>query len=316
MGIGTTHTIALIGSGTIGLSLAALHLTKDPHSKVIIYDTRPDLEAYINSTLPGYLVNADVQQCMARLHLAPTLKDAVERADVVQEQGPENLPFKQSLWPQIETHAPSHTLFLSSTSGIPASQQCTSMRDPSRLLVVHPYNPPHILPLLELVPSPQTSPETTTRTQSFFARLGRVPIPLTRECPGFVSNRLAFALLREACSLVSQGIVSVQDLDSIVTSSMGPRWSVAGPFKSYHAGGGTEGLRGFMEKIGGTVGMCWEESEKGYRENNIVVGGEWQEEVCRQAEEAYGKSGVGDTAERDRKTRRVLEAVGERERGR
>ncbi|KAF2173404.1 hypothetical protein M409DRAFT_48388 [Zasmidium cellare ATCC 36951] len=312
MGIGTTVTIAIIGSGTIGLSFAALHLTRDPHSKVIIYDPRPGLQAYIQANITSYLVNTDVQQCLARLHIAPTLKDAVERADVVQEQGPENLPFKRTLWPQIELHAPPHALFMSSTSGIPASQQCTGMKDPSRLLVVHPYNPPHIMPLLELVPSPLTSPTTITSTQKFFTSLARVPIPLQKETPGFVANRLAFALLREACSLVSSGVVSVKDLDSIVTSSMGPRWSVAGPFKSYHAGGGEEGLRGFMEKIGGTVGMCWGESERGYRENSIVVGeGTWQEEVCLQAEEAYGRV---DTGERDRKTRRVLEVVGERER--
>lgn len=227
--------------------------------------------------------------------------------------GPENLPFKQSLWPQVEKHAPRHALLMSSTSGIPASQQSASMTDPSRLLIVHPYNPPHIMPLLELVPSPATSPEIITQVQTFWQRYARTPIVLNHEIPGFVANRLAFALYREACSLVAQNVISVKDLDDIVTSSMGPRWSVAGPFKAYHAGGGEEGLKGFMEKIGGTVQMCWDESDKDVKEWEIKVGGEWQEDVCRQAQEAYGKV---DTAERDRKTARVLQVVRERERER
>lgn len=132
---------------------------------------------------------------------------------------------------------------------------------------------------------------------------------IKKECTGFVANRLAFALFREACSLAAQGVASVEDIDEIVTSSMGPRWAVAGPFKAYYAGGGEGGLRSFMEKIGGTVGECWDASDEGVRKGGIRVGAEWQEGVCEQAEDAYG---VVDTGDRDAKTRRVLEAVSSR----
>jgi len=118
---------------------------------------------------------------------------------------------------------------------------------------------------------------------------------------------LAFALFREACSLAAQGVASVEDIDEIVQTSMGPRWSVAGPFKAYHAGGGEGGLTSFMEKIGGTVQGCWEASEEDVKKGKIEVGQAWQKDICRQTDEAYG---VVDTADRDTKTRKVLVAVG------
>ncbi|OAX80553.1 hypothetical protein ACJ72_05116 [Emergomyces africanus] len=248
--------IVLIGSGTIGLSFAALHLTQSPDVEVTIYDPRSDLKAYIDETLP------------------------------VQEQGPETPTFKQSIWSQIETHAPAHALFWTSTSGIPASTQTIHMRDKSRLIVVHPYNPPHIMPLLELVPSPATPPELIERTFAYWKALKRAPVLLKREMTGFVANRLAYALLREAVHLVQEGVVGVEELDAIVENSMGPRWTIAGPFKSYHMGGGKGGLRAFFEKIGGTVQACWDD-QGGI---GFGRGEDWEEAVFRETEEIYGPS--------------------------
>ncbi|KAK5135748.1 hypothetical protein LTR08_004734 [Meristemomyces frigidus] len=304
--VGKQNKIAIVGAGTIGLSFAALHLTKDPACAVTIFDTRPDLGEYVQQNLPGYLTDADHESCMKRLWFASKLGEAVKDAAIVQEQGPEKLDFKTAIWPQIEQYAPEDALLWSSTSGIPASQQSRDMKDRSRLVVVHPYNPPHIMPLLEVVPSPETSQAVVDQTLEYWRTLERTPVVLKKECTGFVANRLAFALFREACSLVAQGVVNVKDLDEIVQSSMGPRWTVAGPFKSYHAGGGEGGLTSFMEKIGGTVQGCWEASDEDVRSGNISVGEQWQAEVCRQTDEAYG---VVDTADRDTKTRKVLDAV-------
>lgn len=299
--------IAIVGAGTIGLSFAALHLSKDQSCRVSIFDNRPDLEEYVSKYLPGYLVDGDHESCLKRLSLAPSLEEAVQNADIVQEQGPENAAFKIKIWPEIEKDAPKEALFWSSTSGIPASEQSRDMKDKTRLVVCHPYNPPHIMPLLEVVRSPEhTSDDVVERTLSYWRKLGRAPVVVRKECVGFVANRLAFALFREACSLVAQGVVDVEDLDDIVQTSMGPRWTVAGPFKSYHAGGGEGGLNSFMEKIGGTVQSCWDASDEDVNKGNIVVGGSWQHGVCRQTEEAYG---VVDTAERDLRTRSVLEAA-------
>ena len=162
------------------------------------------------------------------------------------------------------------------------------------------------MPLLEVVPSPHTSQDVIDRTLEYWRKLGRTPVLFKKECTGFVANRLAFALFREACSLVSQGVVDAQELDQIVQASMGPRWTVAGPFKSYHAGGGEGGLTSFMEKIGGTVQKCWDASDSDVRAHDIKIGTNWQQDVCRQTDQAYG---VVDTNERDEKTRRVLNAV-------
>ena len=298
--------VAIIGAGTIGLSFAALHLMKNPNCTVTIYDIRPDLKEYMESKLPELLIDADVEECKSRVSVADSLAKAVGEANIVQEQGREFARYKQSAWTQIEQHAPKDALFWSSTSGIPASEQSKYMKDQTRLVVVHPYNPPHIMPLLEVVPSPSTSQEVIDRTLEYWRSLGRVPVLIRKECTGFVANRLAFALFREACSLVAQGVVGVEDLDSVVQASMGPRWTVAGPFKSYHAGGGEGGLESFMDKIGGTVQACWNASDEDVKAAGLVVGGKWEKDVCRQTDEAYG---VVDTAERDLKTKAVLEAV-------
>ncbi|KAK4545047.1 hypothetical protein LTR36_003598 [Oleoguttula mirabilis] len=298
--------ITVVGAGTIGLSFAALHLTKNTDCTVTIFDTRQDLQQYVQQTLPGYLVDVDHDACMRRLSFSSKLEDAVKDAAIIQEQGPENPAFKIDIWPQIERHAPKDALLWSSTSGIPASQQSRDMQDKSRLVIVHPFNPPHIMPVLEVVPSPETSQVVVDRTMEYWRKHDRSPVVLQKECTGFVANRLAFALYREACSLVTQGVVSVEDLDEIVQTSMGPRWTVAGPFKSYHAGGGEGGLKSFMDKIGGTVQGCWDASEEDIRKGNISVGGGWEAHICRQTDAAYG---VVDTADRDTKTRKVLEAV-------
>ena len=307
--------ITLIGTGTIGLSFAAFHLAHLAHpSQLTIYDTRPDVAGYVQAELPKYFPSQDNSQPqspfpsvdISSINIATSLPSAVQNATIIQESGPENAPFKISLWAEVEKYAPKDALLWSSTSGIPASQQSAKMTDPGRVLVVHPYNPPHIMPLLELVPSPPTTPEVIQRTKLFWEERGRAPIVLKKEVTGFVANRLAFALLREAVHLVDQGVVSVQEVDRIVQSSMGPRWAVAGPFKSYHAGGGARGLEGFFENIGGTVQGCWDEL------GTPRVGGGWEEKLFQEAEEAYG---VVDVGERNRVTRRVLRVLEEEERG-
>ncbi|CAN9325075.1 unnamed protein product [Alternaria alternata] len=277
--------ITLIGTGTIGLSFAAFHLSHllGP-SQLTIYDTRSNVDEYVKENLPKFFAEEPSAAAISNIRIATSLESAVEDAHIIQESGPENLAFKKELWANVEKHAPEHSLFWSSTSGIPASEQAQDMQDKSRLLVVHPYNPPHIMPLLELVPSPDTSKEVIQRTQEFWTLHWRLHS------------------LREAVHLVDEGVVSVEELDSIVESSMGPRWAIAGPFKSYHAGGGPAGLEGFFKNIGGTVQDCWQDSGK------PNVGDGWENKIFRQSQDAYGTI---DVSQRDRLTRRVLEVLRE-----
>jgi 3-hydroxyacyl-CoA dehydrogenase len=296
------YKITLVGCGTIGLSFAAFHLLhlRSP-SLLTIVDTRPDLEDYVRTILPKYL-EASQQGLALQVKLTSNLVEGVADADIVQEQGPENVEFKAKVWAEVEQHARPSALLWSSTSGIPASAQSREMQDTSRLIVVHPYNPPHIMPLLEVVPSPQTSAEVIESTLAWWRARGRTPVLMKKEVTGFVANRLAFALLREGIQLVNEGVVTPEEVDEVVTSSMGPRWAVAGPFKSYHAGGGAGGLEAFFKNIGGTVQGCWEASDA----NRTNVGDGWENRIFKQTEKAYG---TVDIAERDRKTKAVLEAV-------
>jgi 3-hydroxyacyl-CoA dehydrogenase len=302
----STNHVVIIGAGTIGLSFAALHLQflADP-SQLTIHDTRADVQDYVRKGLAKVLEESQ-HDLISKIKLSmfdSTLVEALANGTIIQEQGPENVPFKTKIWKQIEEHASKTALFWSSTSGIAASIQSRDMADKSRLLVVHPFNPPHIMPLLELVPSPSTRPELIEQTLEFWRKRDRSPVVLHKETIGFVANRLAFALLRESIHMVNEGVVSVKDLDDIVTTSMGPRWSLAGPFKSYHAGGGAGGLRSWFHNIGGTVQNCWDDQGK-----VRFGGGDWEAKIAEQAEQVYGPT---DTEERDRITRAVLKAVGD-----
>ena len=315
--------ITLIGAGTIGLSFVALHLQYafSPGAaslELTIHDSRSDVEEYVLETLPAYTDvkitkkadlagGYDVAQRDFRgwtrsstIIFDSHLESAVAKATIVQEQGPENPAFKIALWHKVEQHCPPDALLWSSTSGIPASTQSTEMKDRSRLIVVHPWNPPHVMPLIEVVPSPHTSPGVVTQTMEYWESMGKVPVLLQKETTGFVGNRLAFALLREAIHLVNEGVATVEDIDSVMENSLGPRWAISGPFKSYQAGGGEGGIEAFFKNIGGTVQACWDDS------GQVNMGDGWEKDLYRQTDEAYG---TVDTRGRDAKTRRVLDSA-------
>ena len=131
------------------------------------------------------------------------------------------------------------------------------MQEPGRLLVGHPFNPPHVVPLVEVVPGALTPPETAQAAASFYRSLGKVPVVLRKEIGGFVANRLQSALFRESVNLVLQGVVTPEELDQVVTESVGVRWATAGPFESYHLGGGPGGIRHLLEHLGPGMVRRW-----------------------------------------------------------
>ena len=161
----------------------------------------------------------------------------------------------------LDKHTRPGVVIASSSSGLPASAFIQSCRkDPSRILVGHPFNPPHLIPLIEVVPHPDTSQEAVSSALEFYRFLGKRPILLHREIPGFVSNRLQAAVNNEAYSLISRGIVSAEDLDAAVTSGPGLRWAITGPI-AINALGGGGGPEGFMQRIDrlGPAIRSWEE---------------------------------------------------------
>lgn len=298
--------IAQIGAGgTIGLSLCAFHVVHlSSSSNLTVLDPRPGfrdiLIAYLTSVLPP-----SHHEQIPLIKTANSVANAVVDAEIVYEAGPESLDWKSDLWAEVESHAPPNCLLWSATTGIPASAQNTRMKDKSRLIVVHPFNPPHVLPLIELVPSPLTSNDVVQRTLAWWRDHGRDPIVLKKEVPGFVAGRLAWALLREAISLVDRGIVSVEEVDRAIEGSMGVRWAYQGPFKSFHAGGGEKGLEGLMQNVGGTVQKVWDDL------GDVKFGDGWEEKVFGQCKEKYGIVGQEWLAARDRANQLVLNAVKE-----
>ena len=247
------RNVCVIGAGVIGSSWAALFLAHGLN--VVINDPQPGIEATARDALikiaPTLLKLGLPHEGLERnLRFEPDLARAVAGADLVQENGPEKPEWKQQLWARIEAAVPRHALLLSSSSARPATEQAREMKDASRLLVGHPFNPPHLIPLVEVVPGEQTDPQATADAVAFYKALGKVPRVLRKEMPGFVANRLQRAIMREACYLVQEGVVTVDELDDIVTSSIGLRWAVNGPFSSFHMGGGPKGLESFFQHLG------------------------------------------------------------------
>jgi ketoreductase RED1 len=251
-----TRTAAVLGAGTIGLSWAALFAAHD--LDVRVQDPRPDLQEQVDATTAS-LASVLGDGLRERITVVADLEAAVDGVDVVQENGPERIELKQELWARVEAAAPASALLLSSTSGLMPSDMAARMRDPGRLLVGHPFNPPHVVPLVEVVPGAQTPPEAAQAAAEFYRSLGKVPVVLRKEIGGFVANRLQSALFRESVHLVLSGVVTPEELDQVVTESVGVRWATAGPFESYHLGGGPGGLRHLLEHLGPGMARRWKD---------------------------------------------------------
>ncbi len=169
---------------------------------------------------------------LARITPAETLEQALDGAEYVQENGPERVKDKQDLFARLDALAPGQTVLASSTSGIPASSFTENLPGRARCLVVHPVNPPYLVPLVELCPAPWTDPAVVQRTRDLMLRAGQAPVTVNKEVAGFALNRLQGALLAEAVRLVDDGVISPADLDITVKHGLGLRWAFMGPFET------------------------------------------------------------------------------------
>jgi ketoreductase RED1 len=253
----------VVGGGVIGISWTALFLARGLH--VTVSDPLPDAEDRVRTGLRGIAPTLEelglpvegLEKPSPALEFEADAAVAVHGADVVQENAPEKLDVKQQLWQAIERAASPQALLASSSSSLPASEMAKGMQKPERLIVGHPFNPPHLVPLVEVVPSTSTDPAVVDQAVAFYRSIGKRPQVLGREIPGFVANRLQAALFREAVYLVSEGIVSEQALDDVVTNSIGMRWAVGGPFRTFHLGGGPGGLADFLVHLGPAMEALW-----------------------------------------------------------
>jgi 3-hydroxyacyl-CoA dehydrogenase len=244
--------IAIVGTGVIGASWAAEFLARG--FDVVATDPAPKAEAnlreYIDEawkdlTSIGLLKGASRD----RLRFTTNMKEALSEADLVQENAPERPDFKIKLYAEMEEVAPVDSLFASSSSGITPSVIQSQCKHPERVVIGHPFNPPHIIPLVEVVGGSKTSPDAIQQAISFYASIGKKPIHLKKELPGHVANRFQAALYREMLYLIEQGVLSVEDTDAAVCYGPGLRWGVMGQSLQWHLGGGAGGIQHFMDHL-------------------------------------------------------------------
>lgn len=251
--------IAIVGTGVIGASWAAYYLARG--LDVIATDPAPNAEAnlrnYVNEawsllTAVGSARDASPERLAFTSQMARALGDA----DLVQENAPERPDFKIKLFAQMDEMTAPDAILASSSSGITPDVIQSGCKRPERVLIGHPFNPPHVVPLVEVVGGAKTSEGSIARAMAFYADIGKKPIRLHKAVPGHAANRLQAALYKEVLYLVQQGVLSVADADIAVCYGPGPRWGVMGQSLQWHLGGGAGGIAHFMEHLmDGLVGL-------------------------------------------------------------
>jgi 3-hydroxyacyl-CoA dehydrogenase len=302
--------VAVVGAGTVGASWAAFFALKG--LDVRVYDACEFTRQTVEATIRGHLARLvelglaeSARATAARVAVVDCLDRAVCEADFVQESALERYEVKRELFARLDAIAAPDCPIASSSSGLLISEIQTVMRRPERALIAHPFNPPHLIPLVELVAGKTTAAAVVDRVRSFFRDLGKEPVVLNREVPGHIANRLAAALWREAIDLVATGVASVEDVDTALRAGPGLRWAIMGQHLIYHLGGGGGGYGHFIDHIGKAFEeywrtmATWSEIPPEARQA-IIAGVEAEARGCSLAELA---------AERDRKLAAILRAL-------
>jgi len=252
--------VAVVATGVIGASWAAYFLARG--LEVEATDPSPGAEARLREAVAQHwptMVRFGLADGASpeRLRFHPRLEDAVAEADFVQENGPERIDIKTDLFRRMDAAAPPAALLASSSSGLAISAVQSECRHPERVVLGHPFNPPHLIPLVEVVGGAQTSAEAIARAMAFYSAIGKRPIHVRREVKGHIANRLQAALWREAFHLVEQGVASVADIDTAIAHGPGLRWALMGPFMNLHLSGGAGGIGHLLDHLGGPIEDWW-----------------------------------------------------------
>ncbi len=294
--------VAVIGTGTIGASWAAYFLARG--LSVAASDPAPGAEAALRHFV------AAAWPALVRLGTAEPLPDKVPEdrlsfhsepeaalagADFVQENAPEREGLKRALLARLDAALPAEVIIASSSSGLLMSKLQADCRHPGRCVIGHPFNPPHLVPLVEVVAGNGTAAATVERALAFYAAIGKRPIHIRREVAGHVANRLQAALWREAVHLVAEGVASVADIDTAISEGPGVRWALMGPHLTFHLAGGRAGIGHFLDQFAGPMEAWW--ATLGQPELTAEIRDAIAAGI---AEEAAGRSTDELAAERDR----------------
>jgi len=259
------QNIAIVGTGVIGASWAALYLARGLN--VIATDPAPNAEANLRRFIDAawkdlQVIGLSPNASREHLQFTADMKKALSNADLVQENGPERQDFKIKLFADMDAATPEDTIIASSSSGLTMSVMQSACKHPERCVTGHPFNPPHVVPLVEVVAGAKTSAETVEQVIAFYESIGKKPIRVRKEVVGHVANRLQAALYREIVYLIDQGVIDVADGDTAVCWGPGLRWGVMGPSLLFHMGGGQGGMQHFLEQFTGPLAAWWKDLGK------------------------------------------------------
>ena len=249
-----TDRIAVIGCGVVGASWTALFLAhgRDVTATDPAPGAREKLRAFVARARP------DLARLGATgdgtLRFVESVEEAVAQAGFVQESAREDEAFKRDLLARLDAAAPPDAIIASSTSALLRSRIVADCARPRRVIVAHPFNPPHLLPLVEILGEDES---VVARACDFYRALGRRPVVLRKEAPGHLANRLTAALYREAVHLVAEGVADVADIDAAISEGPGLRWAIMGPHLTYHLGGGEGGVRHYLDHLGPSQERRW-----------------------------------------------------------
>ena len=305
---GDVRTVTCVGTGVIGGGWVAHFLARG--YRVVAWDPAEDAESRVRHLVAAAwpalteLGLADGAS-LENLVVEHDLTTACGQADFVQESAPEDLELKRSLLARVDAATPPDVVISSSTSGYPMSEMQVGCTHPGRTVVGHPFNPPYLIPLVEVVGGDATSPEAVAWAAAFFRVAGKSVITMDREVPGFIANRLQEALWREALHMVAAGEATVEQIDLSITDGPGLRWPVHGPMLTFHLAGGQGGMAHMLDHFGPSLQSPWTRlvaAELTPELRDAVVAG------CDR--EADGRSIDDLVAERDRGVIAVLRALG------
>ncbi len=254
--------IAVLGAGVIGASWTALFLAAG--RSVTVFDPDPDAEAAVRTYIETAWPTLDELGLAARatpdtLRFAKSAGEAVQGVQFVQENVSERLPIKHATYREIEPQLDAGAIVSSSTSGLTLEALQDGWNDPSTLILGHPFNPPHLIPLVELTANEATGAGILDRTEAFYEDIGKVTIRIKKGLPGHVANRLQAAIWREAVHMAIEGVASVEDIDKAVWAGPGLRWAAMGPTTLFHLGAGEGGLQAFCDHFKDTFNGWWDD---------------------------------------------------------
>jgi 3-hydroxyacyl-CoA dehydrogenase len=290
--------VAIIGTGVIGASWASLFLAKG--LDVVATDVAPGAEAalkhFVAAAWPALQrLGLASGASQSRLSFTAALTDAVKDADLVQENGPEKIEFKKTLYRQLDELLHPSVIIASSSSGLTMSEiQSACEMHPERCVIGHPFNPPHLIPLVEIVGGVKTSEATIRRAAEFYTSIGQRTVRVNKEMPGHVANRLQAALAREVYYLVAEGVVSAADVDTALSWGPGLRWGIMGNMMLNHLGGGPGGIEHFFQQFSGPMTAWWKTL------GSPVLTSEVQEKLINSVHAEAGSRSIDElAAERD-----------------